>query len=69
MRYSAKINSLLMESLGSIRDVHIYSAHQHFIDRFSSDGVVSKKYDRLIKLMPDVPRYVIEPAGVTILFL
>ena len=69
VRYSEKINSLLMESLGSIRDVHIYSAHQHFIDKFSSDGVVSKKYDRLIKLMPDVPRYVIEPAGVTILFL
>ena len=69
VRYSAKINSLLMESLGSIRDVHLYSAHQHFIEKFSSDGVVSKRYDRLIKLMPDVPRYVIEPAGVTILFL
>ena len=69
VRYSDKINSLLMESLGSIRDVHLYSAHQHFIDKFSSDGVVSKRYDRLIKLMPSVPRYVIEPAGVTILFL
>ena len=69
VRYSEKINSLLTESLNSIRDVHLYSAHQYFIKKFSADGVVSKRYDRLIKLLPDVPRYVIEPAGVTILFI
>ena len=68
LRYSKNINALLTESLGSIRDVQLYSAHNFFIDRFSEDGVVAKRYDRLIKLLPDVPRYVIEPAGVTILF-
>ena len=69
-KFAIQKNQLFVdESLGSIRDVHLYSAHQHFIEKFSSDGVVSKRYDRLIKLMPDVPRYVIEPAGVTILFL
>ena len=68
LRYSKNINALLTESLGSIRDVQLYSSHKFFIDRFSEDGVVAKRYDRLIKLLPDIPRYVIEPAGVTILF-
>ena len=69
VRYSRRIHLLLMESLRSMRDVQLYSAERFFINRFSNDGVVAKRYDRLTKLLPDVPRYVIEPAGITILFL
>ena len=68
VRYSRRIHLLLMESLRSMRDVQLYS-ERFFINRFSNDGVVAKRYDRLTKLLPDVPRYVIEPAGITILFL
>ena len=69
VRYGRRINLLLMESLRSIRDVHLYSADQYFVTRFSSDGVIAKRYDRLTRLLPDVPRFLIEPAGVSILFL
>ena len=69
VRYGRRINLLLMESLRSIRDVQLYSVDQYFITRFSSDGVVAKRYDRLTRLLPDVPRFVIEPAGITILFM
>ena len=69
VRYSRRIHLLLMESLRSLRDVQLYSAEHFFISRFAADGVVAKRYDRLTKLLPDVPRYVIEPAGITILFL
>ncbi|QNI90547.1 ABC transporter family protein [Synechococcus sp. BOUM118] len=69
VRYSRRIHLLLMESLRSMRDVQLYSAERFFINRFASDGVVAKRYDRLTKLLPDVPRYVIEPAGITTLFL
>jgi len=69
IRYGRRINLLLMESLRSIRDVQLYSVDQYFISRFSSDGVVAKRYDRLTRLLPDVPRFVIEPAGITILFV
>ena len=69
IRYGRRINLLLMESLRSIRDVQLYSVDQYFISRFSSDGVVAKRYDRLTRLLPDVPRFVIEPAGITILFM
>ena len=69
LRYSRRIHLLLMESLSSMRDVQLYSADQFFIGRFSRDGIVAKRYDRLSKLLPDVPRYVIEPSGITILFV
>ncbi len=69
VRYGRRINLLLMESLRSIRDVHLYSADKYFVTRFSSDGVIAKRYDRLTRLLPDVPRFVIEPAGISILFL
>ena len=69
VRYSRRINLLLMESLRSMRDVQIYSADEFFVGRFSRDGAVAKRYDRLSKLLPDVPRFIIEPAGITILFL
>jgi len=69
VRCSRRINQLLMESLRSMRDVQIYSAEDFFIRRFSRDGFIAKRYDRLSKLLPDVPRFIIEPAGITILLL
>ncbi|BEV35535.1 ABC transporter ATP-binding protein/permease [Synechococcus sp. M16CYN] len=67
--YSRQINLWLMESLRSMRDIQLYSADQFFIDHLAHNGVIAKRYDQLAKLLPDVPRYVIEPAGVTILFI
>ena len=68
IRYTKRINMLLVESLRSMKDIHLYSADQYFSSRFSHDGVIAKRYDRLTKLLPDVPRYVIEPVAVTVLF-
>ena len=68
IRYGRRINLLLMESLRSMREVQLYSAENYFVTKFSRDGVVAKRFDRVGKLLPDVPRLVIEPAGITILF-
>ena len=68
IRYTKRINMLLVESLRSMKDIQLYSADQYFLSRFSHDGVIAKRYDRLTKLLPDVPRYVIEPVAVTVLF-
>jgi ATP-binding cassette subfamily B protein len=69
IRYGRRINLLLMESLRSMREVQLYSAEQYFVSRFARDGVIAKRYDRVGRLLPDVPRLVIEPAGITILFM
>ena len=69
IRYTKRINMLIVESLRSMKDIQLYSADQYFSSRFSSDGAIARRYDRLTRLLPDVPRYVIEPVAVTVLFL
>ncbi len=69
VRFSRRINLIFSESIRSIRDVQLYSSHRYFIDQFSRDGIVAKRYERLSRLLPDVPRFVIEPMAITILFL
>jgi ATP-binding cassette subfamily B protein len=68
LNFSLRVNSLLMESTRSIRDVQLYGAESYYLERFEAIGVRGKKYDRLTKLLPEIPRYVIEPAGITVLF-
>ena len=67
--YNQRVNGLLVESTKSIRDVHLHGSEQFFISRFHDIGSEGKRYDRLLKILPDLPRFVIEPAGVTVLFV
>jgi ATP-binding cassette subfamily B protein len=67
--FSLRVNSLLVESTRSIRDVQLYGAERHYLRQFEAIGTRGKKFDRISKLLPDVPRYLIEPAGITVLFL
>ena len=67
-RYSRRLKVIFSESLQSMRDVQLYSSHNYFVERFSREGVLAKRNDRLASLLPSVPRFVIEPAGITILF-
>ena len=69
MRYTHRIRLTFSESLRSMRDIQLYSSHQFFVDRFMRDGTIAKRNDRLANLLPNVPKFLIEPAGITILFL
>ena len=67
--YSRNVNQILLESTRSIRDIHLHGVEDFFIGRFGAIGSQGKRYDRILKILPDVPRFVIEPAGVTVLFV
>ena len=69
MRYTRRIRLTFSESMRSMRDIQLYSSHQFFVDRFMRDGTIAKRNDRLANLLPNVPKFLIEPAGITILFL
>lgn len=69
VRFSRRINLIFFESIRSIRDVQLYSSHDFFVRRFSHDGMIARRYERLSRLLPDVPRFVIEPMAITVLFL
>ena len=68
MRYTRRIRLTFAESLRSMRDIQLYSSHQFFVDRFMRDGTIAKRNDRLANLLPNVPKFLIDPAGITILF-
>lgn len=68
IRFLSELNKVIVESLRSIRDIRLYSAEKFFIDKFIQVGVRGKRNDRLTKFLPEVPRYVIEPAAITLLF-
>lgn len=68
IRFAINVNAVLMESIRSIRDVQLYGAEPYFVGKFSEIGVRGKRYDRIARLLPEIPRFVIEPAGITILF-
>ncbi|MDA7433554.1 ABC transporter transmembrane domain-containing protein, partial [Synechococcus sp. AH-601-N10] len=65
-RYTRRLKIIFSESIRSIRDVQLYSSHNYFIDRFAQEGVLAKRNERISSLLPNVPRFVIEPAGITI---
>ena len=68
MRYTRRIRLTFGESLRSIRDIQLYSSHHFFVNRFMRDGTIAKRNDRLANLLPNVPKFLIEPAGITVLF-
>jgi ATP-binding cassette subfamily B protein len=67
IRLSVNINKIIMESVASARDLQLYGAEPYFLERFANVGSRGKRYDRLARLLPEIPRFVIEPAGITIL--
>jgi len=69
LRFMANVNNVLMESIRSIRDVQLYGVEPYYINKFSAIGIRGKRYDRIARLLPDIPRFVIEPVGVTILLV
>lgn len=69
LSFALRVSSLLMESTRSIRDVQLYSAETFYIRKFEKIGKKGKRYDRISKLLPEIPRFIIEPAGITFLFI
>ncbi len=68
-RYTRRLKLIFSESIRSIRDVQLYSSHDYFINRFAQEGSQAKRNERISSLLPNVPRFVIEPAGITIIFV
>jgi len=66
--YSRRVNQILLESSRSIRDIHLHGSEVFFLRRFEEIGSQGKRYDRISKILPNLPRFAIEPVGVTVLF-
>ena len=68
-KQEVKSAEILFESLGSIRDIQLTGSEDHFERQFGDAGNIVKYYNWLTEWLPDLPRALIEPFGITMIFL
>jgi ATP-binding cassette subfamily B protein len=68
IRLEARTAHILLESLGSIRDIRLSNSESYFQRSFLQAGEESRRYAWASELLPVIPRILIEPFGITIIF-
>lgn len=69
LRLEVRSTHLLLESLASVRDITLTGAEQHFQNSFSRTGERARRYALRSVLLPILPRQLIEPLGITLIFV
>ena len=68
VREGERSTHALMESLASIRDIQLAHAEPYFQHRFVETGERAQRYLWVSALIPIIPRQLIEPLGITLIF-
>lgn len=68
MRLESRTTHILLESLSSIRDIKLTASENHFRHAFVRTGERAKSYAWSTELLPTIPRLLIEPLGITLIF-
>ncbi len=68
MRLEAESANILFESLGSIRDIQLSGSEPYFERQFQVSGERARRYAWMTEWLPDLPRGLIEPFGITMIF-
>jgi len=68
MRLESRTTHILLESLGSIRDIKLTGSEDHFRQAFVRTGEKAKSLAWTTELLPTIPRLLIEPLGITLIF-
>ena len=69
LRQERESNEILYESLASIRDIQLTSSEPYFQGQFERIGDRAKRYVVAGELLPDIPRGLIEPLGISLIFV
>lgn len=64
----SEINSVMTESIRTIVDVHLSRSENYFQDRHINAGKVAFPFLWKAETLPELPRALIEPLGVTLIF-
>ena len=68
MRLESESAGILFESLGSIRDIQLTGSEPYFERMFQASGEQARHYTWITEWLPDLPRGLIEPFGITMIF-
>jgi ATP-binding cassette subfamily B protein len=69
VREDERSTHALMESLASIRDIQLSHAEPYFQNHFVKTGERAQRYAWISALIPIIPRQLIEPLGITLIFI
>tara|TARA_B100000700_G_scaffold331618_1_gene466149 strand:- start:5981 stop:7735 length:1755 start_codon:yes stop_codon:yes gene_type:complete len=68
VRLDILANSILNQIFFSIRDIHLTQTGNFFESKFVKAGESAKSFDWMSRLLPDVPRLIIEPLAISLIF-
>ena len=68
LRLESRTAHILLESLGSILDIKLTASEDHFRHAFVRTGEKARSYSWSTELLPTIPRMLIEPLGITLIF-
>jgi ATP-binding cassette subfamily B protein len=67
--YESESISVFNQSLTSVSDIQLAAVEPYFESRFKAAGARSRRYVILTDWLPDLPRGLIEPLGITMIFV
>lgn len=68
LRLSGQMKHLFFESMLLIRDIILTGKENFFIDKFDSTARRVKAFESRISFFPNIPKLIIEPLGITLIF-
>ena len=69
LHYESEAISVFNQSLTAISDIQLASVEPYFESRFKAAGLRARHYVILTDWLPDLPRGLIEPLGITMIFV
>ncbi len=69
LRNEERSSGLLLETLGAFSDVQLSQTQTYFNRRFNSTIRATQSYIWVSELLPEIPRILIEPFGITMIFI
>ena len=68
LRLASAMKQGFFESMNVIREIHLSSAEPFFRRSFRHDSRKAKRVEALNNFLPNIPKQIIEPVGVTLIF-
>ena len=68
IRLSSSMKQGFFESMNVIREIHMASAEPFFRRAFAEDSKRAKHFESLNNFLPNIPKQIIEPLGITLIF-
>ena len=68
IRLASAMKQGFFESMNVIREIHLSSAEPFFRRSFSVDSRKAKRVEALNNFLPNLPKQIIEPVGITLIF-